>query len=150
MTKRVPDHELTTEDGNPDDKRPRGHSNFNVVDNGDNHHHAQHMFHSSSSANTNTGGTVNAALHIHPDSSSSSMAINPTNRNSSFGSNGNFFSGRHSPATNGSSFASLHGLFVQNSRTISNYSKCPICLWPVGSARCYHPSTTHQLSQCNQ
>ena len=120
MTKRVPATDsFNAEDGNPEDKRPRVHDPTD-----DNHRHQPASSSLSSSSSSH-----------HRNMTS------PSSLSSSFISNGNFYTGE----TNGNVIfggggGGNTGVLSDNGAVMSGVTnlKCSICLWPVGSSRCYH------------
>ena len=141
MAKRVPPHNsFTTDDGNPDDKRPR---REDVVSSGN-------LSHPSSS------GQQYFSPNELPSSSSTTSVLSSANSLPSPQSNGNLF------ATNGSNgHHHSNGVMLLPSMGHTNNfgdmfsngnggfpsSKCSICLWPVGSPRCYHNHSHHRPHQ---
>ena len=121
MTKRVPPvNSFTTEDGNPDDKRPR---------------HDGHPDLSSSSSGRNSL-TSNPMIPISRSSGSLQSS-----------SNGNFYTNGSNGISSEAGSVRLfpdHAVPTNNSLTSFQSSKCSICLWPIGSSRCYH--SLHMLS----
>ena len=143
MSKRVPPFSsFTTDDGNPDDKRPRRGDivpeNLNIP----------------SSFSTSR---QNFSPNEFPSGSSTTSVLSSHNQLPSLASNGIL-------ATNGSNghhhsngIMSMQNMGHSNnlSDVFSNggdgfpSSKCSICLWPIGSPRCYHHHShhlPHQLS----
>ena len=141
MTKRVPPHgSFNSDDGNPDDKRPR----------------REEMV----SENWNHPSSSTSHQQFQPNelpSNSTTSVLSSTNFMPSAGSNGNFFTTNGSNGhqeNNGMMYLpsmghsnNLEDVFSNGDGAISSI-KCSICLWPVGSPRCYHHShhRPHQLS----
>ena len=150
MTKRVPPFEsFTADDGASDDKRPR---RGEMV--------SEHLNHPAPSSSSSSSSSQHFTSNELPSRSSTIDVLSSSIPLSSAGPTGaasssNFFangSNGHQdnngmillPNIGGHSnnFGGFH-----NGGVISN-NKCSICLWPVGSARCYHHShhRPHQLS----
>ena len=126
MTKRVPPvNSFTTEDGNPDDKRPR---------------HDGHPDLSSSSPTSSSGRNSLTSNPMIPISRSSGSLQSS--------SNGNFYTNGSNGISSEAGSVRLfpdHAVPTNNSFPSSfQSSKCSICLWPIGSSRCYH--SLHMLS----
>ena len=141
MTKRVPLNNFTADDGNPDDKRPR------LDDEEKDETEGTTMPHSSSipfrvNSNMLPSGTSSTLEDVFPTppTTSSSSTLHPRT-NGDFYANGNYNSGN------------CVGLYPDH---LEGAAKCSICLWPIGSTRCYHgrdgmydtlssgPSTSHR------
>ena len=126
MTKRVPLNSFTAEDGNPDDKRPRRGAHEFVVDQPS----------SSGLQLSNDLPSISSSSVLGTLSSPSSVL--PTNGNFSLqnGSQGDLLSYRvqHNPSLT----------LAQSLGGSQQAMKCSICLWPIGSSRCYHG--IHNLS----
>ena len=142
MTKRVPLNNFTADDGNPDDKRPR------LDDEEKDETEATEMPHSSSipfrvNSNMLPSGTSSTLEDVFPTppTTTSSFSSSHPRTNGDFYANGNCNSGN------------CIGLYPDH---LEGAAKCSICLWPIGSTRCYHgrdgmydalspgPSTSHR------
>ena len=125
MTKRVPINSFTTEEGNPDDKRPR------VTQ--DNHPFHQLQPSTSSSSSGRNHLELNEGLLPSTSSSVDALSSSPS---SILTPNGTFY-------TNGNTIFGGGGVLLLDDNT---HSKCSICLWPIGSSRCYHGLHNHPTS----
>ena len=141
MTKRVPLNNFTADDGNPDDKRPR------LDDEEKDETEGTEMPNSSSipfrvNSNMLPSGTSSTLEDVFPTpSTTSSFSSSHPRTNGDFYANGNCNSGN------------CIGLYPDH---LEGAAKCSICLWPIGSTRCYHgrngmydtlspgPSTSHR------
>ena len=123
MTKRVPLNSFTAEDGNPDDKRPRR-EDLEGADQPT----------SSGLQLSNDLPTTSSSAALGTLSAPSSVL--PTNGtfNLQNGNQSDLLSYRLQ--NNSSSQLTLGGSL--------HAMKCSICLWPIGSSRCYHD--IHNLS----
>ena len=149
MTKRVPPFEsFTADDGASDDKRPRR----GELDPEQLNHPTSSSSSSSSSQHFTPNELPSRSSTIDVLSSSSSLSSDGT---SGAASSSNFFSNGSNghQDNNGMILLSNIGGHSNNfdgfhNGGIISTSKCSICLWPVGSARCYHHShhRPHQLS----
>ena len=123
MTKRVPLNSFTAEDGNPDDKRPRR----EALEGGD-------QPTSSGLQLSNDLPTTSSSAALGTLSAPSSVV--PTNGSFNL-QNGNQCDLLSYRLQNNSSSQITLGGSLQA-------MKCSICLWPIGSSRCYHG--IHNLS----
>ena len=137
MTKRVPINSLGAEDGSPDDKRPRRAIQDHLEGSMDQQHFQQ----------PNNTSSISNQSHLRPNnegsmpsSHASTMdnAISSSSTSSSFfPTNGNIFGNNFYESRGAVLLPDMNGS-LQYTEGRRHDLKCSICLWPLGSSRCYH------------